>query len=258
MKTIFTITVAIFLLFGMTAMAQPITQPINSDINIFMCNDDNPINDEKSTARASIGMGYSYSKPMGEFRDKIGDHAHGLNLFFVFGSTNSPFLFGFDGNMHFYDYASRKEIFDIWGYDVAGKTQVNSNYGSGNLVLRFQPTGTGLRPYFSLLGGVNFFWTVVSTTMEDDYYDHDNTISSDHSFNTSFNYGVNGGLLIPVADYGNSALNIDLKAQYIIGKKGTYVVKNGIDINNDYIGFDYSTSNTSNYSFSIGLAYSFN
>ncbi len=197
-------------------------------------------------AGGNLALGF----PVDEFRDNVDETGVGLDGYVAFGIPNSPLYFG--GSLGYLSQGSVRAVVPLIFPFVAEITTRN-NLFSGHAFFRLQHTGADFEPYLDTLIGFNRFFTTTELRIGD-------AVSSSTDFDDwTVSYGLGGGLMFEVyesigeGETGYS-ISIDIGVRYLIGGKADYVDIDSVELINDAIFFDTTTSRTDMVTVRIGAS----
>lgn len=121
-------------------------------------------------------------------------------------------------------------------------------------MLRAQPRSGPVRPYVDGLIGLKYLFTRTSVTD----VDGDETIASDTDLgDTTFSYGVGGGLQIPLTKGRESRIILDTNVRYLRGGRADYLRRGSIIVDNGTVFYDILSSRTDVLTVQVGVMFQF-
>jgi opacity protein-like surface antigen len=192
--------------------------------------------------------------PRGEFSENVTNNGYGAGLQGLVRVGSSPFLVGGDLGFVGYGSESHREIVSATISDFQVRVRTTNNIFLPHFVLRAQPRTGWVRPYVDGLVGLKYLWT--STSISD--VDSDETISSDTNLSdTSFSYGIGGGLQIPFTKNRESKVVLDTGVRYLRGGRAAYLRKGSIHAENGSVVYDVFSSRTDVLAIQVGVMFRF-
>jgi opacity protein-like surface antigen len=190
--------------------------------------------------------------PRGEFSDNVTNNGYGAGGLFLVRLGNSPILTGGDVGIVVYGSESRREPFSDTIPNVFVNVSTSNNILLAHGVLRLQPQRGWVRPYVDGLIGLKYLFT--TTTVSDE----GETIASSTDFSdTTFSYGVGGGLQVPIKQNREKAITLDGSVRYLRGTRADYLRKGSIRNVDGQVIFDVFSSRTDAISVQIGVTFRF-
>lgn len=193
--------------------------------------------------------------PEGEFRDNLDREAVGLNGSFGVQLPESPLQFGVELGIMTYGSDRRRENFSPNIPEVSVVVRTDYDIFTGHLFGRFErPVGL-VRPYVDGLIGLKYLFT--ESRVRDDNFQGEDIASTVNFDDTTFSYGLGGGLKFLVYEQGFHQYLINLKARYLRGGQARYLQPGSIEVVNGSLRFDESRSNTNLITVHLGVAFKF-
>jgi opacity protein-like surface antigen len=191
--------------------------------------------------------------PRGEFSENLPNNGYGIGAQALFPIGSSPFKVGGDLGFVIYGYENRTEPISPTNPDVR---RVNtSNYILlPHFALRAQPRSGLIRPYVDGLIGLKFLWTETSIF---DSFSNENVVLDINLSDTSFSYGVGGGLQIPLMGGRESNLLLDMGVRYLRGGRAEYLREGSIREVDGSIVYDVLSSRTDTLTVQVGMTFRF-
>lgn len=213
-----------------------------------------------AVAQPMGGLGFIVGLPQGELDDNIENNGFGLDFYGGYGLDPLPLMIGADLGILQYGSESREEPFSNTIPDVTVKVETKNTIFLGHALLRLGPTRGAVRPYLDGLIGLKVFST--DTSVKDDS-DDEEIASSNNQRDTSFSYGVGGGLNIQLyqspAPTNDSPTRVflDLQVRYLPGGEAEYLKEGSITRENGQIKYDLLRSETDLITTFVGVTVSF-
>jgi opacity protein-like surface antigen len=203
--------------------------------------------------RGQLGFYFLTVAPRGEFGENVTNNGYGIGLQGLARIGSTPVLIGGDFGFVVYGSESHREQFNATiPFDVRVRT--SNVILLPHFVLRAQPRTGFIRPYVDGLIGLKYLYT--ETSIKDE--DTDETIESDTNLSdTSFSYGVGGGLQIPFTKNSEANAVLDVGVRYLRGGRAEYLRKGSIREVNGLVVYDVFSSRTDVLAVQIGLTIRF-
>ena len=192
--------------------------------------------------------------PRGEFSENITNKGYGGGGQFLIRVGASPFLMGGDFGIVVYGSQSRREPISATIPNLALRVTTSNNIFLTHFVLRAQPRSGAVRPYVDGLIGLKYLFTRTSVSDLDD----GETIASNTDLgDTTFSYGVGGGLQIPLTKGRESRIVLDTGVRYLRGGRADYLRRGSIIVDNGSVFYDIFSSRTDVLSVQVGVMFRF-
>lgn len=199
--------------------------------------------------RAQLGGYFLTVVPRGEFSENVTNNGYGAGLQGLVRIGSSPFLVGGDLGFVTYGSESRREQVSAT-IPIQVRVRTSNNILLPHFVLRAQPRSGFIRPYVDGLIGLKYLWTETSIADVDD----DESIVSDTNLSdTSFSYGIGGGLQIPLTKGRESRVMLDTGVRYLRGGRAEYLRKGSIREVNGSVVYDVFSSRTDVLAVQVGV-----
>jgi hypothetical protein len=193
--------------------------------------------------------------PQGDFRDNLDRTAFGINGSIAGGSQDSPFQFGLELGIMSYGSDRRRENFNPNIPEVQVVVRTDYDILTGHFFGRLERPHGLVRPYADALVGLNYLFTESRIT-DDDEFGED--IASTTNFDdTTFSYGLGGGLKVKVYQQGSNKYMVNLKTRYLFGGEASYLQPGSIQVVSGNLRFDESTSDTHLLTIHLGMSFKF-
>jgi opacity protein-like surface antigen len=185
--------------------------------------------------------------PRGEFSENL-SNSYGAGIQGLVRIGSSPFMVGGDLALAIYGYERRLD-------PTISERVTTSNYILlPHFVLRAQPRLGVIRPYVEGLIGLKYLWTETSTSE----VDLDGNIINDVNLSdTSFSYGVGGGLQISPTKTRESRFMLDIGVRWLRGGRAEYLREGSIREVNGSVAYDVLSSRTDTLAVRVGVTYRF-
>ena len=121
-------------------------------------------------------------------------------------------------------------------------------------MLRAQPRTGPVRPYVDGLIGLKHLFTRTSVS---DLSDGETIASDTNLSDTSFSYGIGGGLQIPLKRGRGWRVLLDTNVRYLRGGRAEYLRKGSIREENGLVTYDIFSSRTDVMAVQVGVMFSF-
>jgi hypothetical protein len=204
--------------------------------------------------RAQLGGYFLTVVPRGEFSENVTNNGYGAGLQVLVPIGSSPFLVGGDFGFVVYGSESHREPISTTIPNLQVRVRTSNNIFLPHFVLRAQPRSGLIRPYVDGLIGLKYLWT--QTSISD--VDGDEPFASDTNLSdTSFSYGIGGGLQIPLTKGPESRLMLDTGVRYLRGGRAEYLRKGSIREVNGSVVYDVLSSRTDALAVQVGVIFRF-
>jgi opacity protein-like surface antigen len=185
--------------------------------------------------------------PRGEFSENLGN-SYGAGMQGLVRIGSSPFMVGGDLALVIYGDERRLD-------PTISERVTTSNYILlPHFVLRAQPRLGVIRPYVEGLIGLKYLWTESSTSEVDI---DGNVINDVNLSDTSFSYGVGGGLQISPTKTRESRFMLDIGVRWLRGGRAEYLREGSIRGVNGSVVYDVLSSRTDALAVRAGVTYRF-
>jgi opacity protein-like surface antigen len=186
--------------------------------------------------------------PRGEFSENLTNNGYGAGMQGFVRIGSSPFMVGGDLALVIYGDERRLD-------PTISERVTTSNYILlPHFVLRAQPRSGVIRPYVEGLIGLKYLWTETSTSE----VDFDGNIINDVNLSdTSFSYGVGGGLQISPTKSRESRFMLDIGVRWLGGGRAEYLREGSIRVVNGSVVYDVLSSRTNALAVQVGVSYRF-
>jgi opacity protein-like surface antigen len=192
--------------------------------------------------------------PRGEFSENVTNNGYGASGQFLLRLGHTPFLAGGDFGIVVYGSESHREPISSTIPNLQVRVRTSNNIFLSHFVLRAQPRSGLVRPYVDGLIGLKHLFTRTSISdLSDDETIASNTDLSD----TSFSYGIGGGLQIPLTKGRESRIMLDTNVRYLRGGRAEYLRKGSIREVNGVAVFDVLSSRTDVLAVQVGVVFRF-
>lgn len=193
--------------------------------------------------------------PQRDFRESLDRNAFGINGSIAGGPVNSPFQFGIELGIMTYGSDRRRENFSPNIPEVQVVVRTEYDILTAHFFGRLERPNGIVRPYADALVGFNYLFTESRVTDDDEVGDD---IASTTNFDdTTFSYGVGGGLKVLVYQQKTNKYLINLKSRYLLGGEASYLQPGSIEVVNGNLSYDESTSNTHLLTIHLGMTFKF-
>jgi hypothetical protein len=201
-----------------------------------------------------LGVYFTTLVPRGEFSENITNNGYGGGGQFLIRLGDSPFLVGGDAGAVVYGSETRREPISTTIPNLQVRVRTSNNIFLAHSLFRVQPRTGPVRPYVDGLVGLKYLFT--RTSISDDF--DGQVIASDTDLSdTTFSYGVGGGIQVPIAKTGKWAIMLDGGARYLRGSRARYLKKGSIRELDGRAFYDVLSSRTDVVSVQIGVTFRF-
>jgi opacity protein-like surface antigen len=192
--------------------------------------------------------------PRGEFSENLPNNGYGIGAQALFPIGSSPFKVGGDLGFVIYGSESRTEPISPTIPDVQVRVNTSNFILLPHFMLRAQPRSGLIRPYVDGLIGLKYLWT--ETSISDRFGDED-VVSDINLSDTSFSYGVGGGLQVPLMGGRESRLLLDMGVRYLRGGRAEYLREGSIREVDGSVVYDVLSSRTDVLTVQVGVMFRF-
>jgi len=222
---------------------------------------------EDTLTGLNAGVALLGATPQGDFADVMDNNVWAGNLFATVHIADSPVAAGI--NLAVGMYGRNEHKAPLVSTLVTVKEITTNSIFQGHLMLRLQPQHAAVRPYLDGLVGFTHLSTSTKVTDEDEYDDEGIIASSTNKQDTSFSYGIGGGVTIrlwqpmpqPEEDNPLMALHLDLGMRSIYTNPLTYLTEDSFTYNTDVYPYEVTIedyhSRADIHAFYIGLVFEF-
>jgi len=195
-----------------------------------------------------VGAYFLTVVPRGEFSDNLTSNSYGAGVQGLVRIGSSPFMVG--GDLALAIYGSERRL-----DPTTSERVTTSNYILlPHFVLRAQPRLGVIRPYVEGLIGLKYLWTETPTSE----VDFDGNIINDINLSdTSFSYGVGGGLQFSPTKNRESRFMVDMGVRWLKGGRAEYLREGSIRVVNGSVVYDVLSSRTDALTVQVGVTYRF-
>ncbi|MFC1693782.1 hypothetical protein ACFL1R_09785 [Candidatus Latescibacterota bacterium] len=209
---------------------------------------------------ADIGLNFTLMSPQGEFGDTVDRNGYGVSFEGVYHPSVFPIGIGLELGFINYGKEDRKEPLTSTIPDMRVRVDNDNNILAGNILFRYKPEVSVIRPYIDGIIGIKYLYT--STYVRGDH--GESFLSSNNYDDIAFSYGVGGGFMLPVYRLGKSVKQkgnveffLDFKVRYMIGEEADYLKEGSIIRSGSDVSYDIYRSKTDMLLFHLGVAISF-
>jgi hypothetical protein len=204
--------------------------------------------------RGQLAINFLTVVPRGEFSENITNNGYGMSLQGLARIGSTPVLIGGDFGFVVYGSESHRELIGTPLVDFQVRVRTSNVILLPHFIVRAQPRAGLVRPYVDGLIGLKYLYT--ETSIKDE--DTDETIESDTNLSdTSFSYGVGGGLQIPFTKNHETHAVFDVGVRYLRGGRAEYLRKGSIREVNGSVVYDVFSSRTDVLAVQVGVTFRF-